>query len=248
MKRNRKVAIIIILVLAAGGVALAAAESGYFAAPIEVMDQGGNPAQSALYGQHASVGGAVVGKTDSASYKLSTNFFGRGTLPTDWLRITQTPQPMTIGAGNESVFKWISTHDGDFWIELDGNGTPGCGTMISTGSVAADDERTETIYDTDLNENEANDVYVIVVDDSAETKFRVVTIIVDTEKPFLEITCIAVSGTVNDEEAVVKINDVAVPLTGGAFDAEVVTNLDSIVVEITNDRETVYKYITVEYE
>lgn len=243
MRRNGVLGILVVL---ASVIALGAASANFTLEPM-ALDQGGGYASSSSYQLQGSIGGPAIGLATSASYKFSGGFVPGGG-STNWLQITQLPAPDTIGPGITSEFKWMSTYDGTYYIEVGGTGAIGSGTQIGTGSCTAGSEETVTVNDSQLADDASNTIFVIVNSAGHGVLAKQVAITDDETSPVITPTQVTISGTVDDATVTeVLVNGSSVTVTAGAYTAVVTTSMDTITIVATNaDTKSVTKTVKVQ--
>jgi hypothetical protein len=69
-----------------------------------------------------------------------------------------------LGTGDSATITWTCKHDGTYSVEVGGNGTAGSGTILETGSCQVDDQIQSVVSESDLPDNQASAVYIIVAE------------------------------------------------------------------------------------
>jgi len=72
--------------------------------------------------------------------------------------------PSPIGLLSQTTVTWQSSEDGSYIIELGGNGTPGSGTQIASGTVQANNPVNQVITGKQLTYMAATEIWVYVTD------------------------------------------------------------------------------------
>jgi hypothetical protein len=96
--------------------------------------------------------------------------------------------PSVLGAGMNSSIIWQCDVDGNYRVEVGGNGTPATGTLVENGSCTSGSPVTSTVYDSDLTQNTSNNIYVIVTDLSLRVGHGLVQLTDDHVAPGSAVT------------------------------------------------------------
>ena len=87
-----------------------------------------------------------------------------------------------LGTSQSSTIDWTCMHDGTYSVEVGGNGTPGSGIVITTGSCQTNDNLQSIIDEEDLPDNQASTVYIIIPEAPC-ARFATVTLYDDQTGP-----------------------------------------------------------------
>lgn len=208
-------------------------------------DYGGGEAQGTSLKTRGSIGGAVGGETRSTSYVVYTGVRTRAA-DVGPVVVFENLSKETLTTNEGCSIQWHSTIDGDFYVEVGGNGTPGSGTQIDYGTCTTDLTVETYVNEFDLLDNQGNTVYIIV-DNGFNTFYAAIAITDDQVLPDMSFTQITVQGSVDDATVTdVYVNSVPVSVVSGQYQALVNTSLDEIIIEATNgEGETVRRTIRV---
>jgi len=94
---------------------------------------------------------------------------------------------VVLGPGQSLTVSWQSSKDGTYSVEVGGDGTPGSGFQIESGTCQAYSPVNSTVYETDLPDNTSASLFVIVTSDSF-SGFTSVTLTDDQMPPGTRIT------------------------------------------------------------
>lgn len=225
-------------------VVYAAVSSGFSHSP-SVLNYGGGQCTSDNYQALANADEGAVGISESSNYRSEAGFvYLLPGVDEEWLRITQLPNPAFIGTGGSLAFTWISDRDGSFEVSVNSTGT-----TIDYGTCYAGIPITQVVHESDLEDNNKNNVTVIVNSPPKQSSL-LVGMTDDQIPPEVILSRITVSGSVYDDTvASVIVNGTTVSVIGNKYSAEVTTNLEEIVIEATNALgKTVTRTITVRRE
>ncbi len=109
--------------------------------------------------------------------------------------VSVTPGDGVVGPSQPAAtITWRSSDDGTYSVEVGGNGTPGSGTQIDSGTCLADNPADTVIGETDIENNTVQNVYVIV--NSGSETFSGYTQVTDDHTAPTSTTLLPADGSV----------------------------------------------------
>jgi len=224
--------IIIAFIILSPVVLTAAMTSGSYTLQVG-QDSGGGDTESAAYKLRGSVSGAVAGKAQSVNYVIHVGAVPRAGQGLSVISIESITR-QALSTGDRCTINWHSAVDGDYYVEVGGNGSIASGTAVDSGLCSADSGIVSQVVEADLDDNMKNTIFIIV-DDGTKVYYAAIVILDDQVPPDANFTKITVNGTVEDDTITeVLVSGVPVPVTGGQYQAVVNTFGPEIIIEATN--------------
>ena len=200
-------------------------------AALVAVDSGGGGALSAnLALRGSSIGGAVAAGARSVNYVVYTGPLQRRAGQPVSTVVVENVSKSALRGGEQCTLRWRSTAGGTYYVEVGGNGSPGSGTQVATGSCTGGASVNTAIQESVLPDNQRHPIYVIV-DAGSYTRYAGVVIVDDQVEPDAAFTRITVSGTVADDSVEVRVNGAAVPVSDRKYEAQVTTSMDMVTVQ-----------------
>lgn|GEM_PF-3439332 len=229
---NRK--FLIVGFIAAVALAATMTSSGY--GTRTVQDCGGGLTASTSFNAKGSIGDSVGGSSGSTSFLVYSGALRHTEQPPESAVVVESVSKGALTTKEVSVIRWHSKINGNYYIELGGNGAPGSGVLISSGVCSANVPIETDIYEAEIPDNQRHQIFIIV-DTGSGYYYASVVLFDDQIPPNISIQKITVKGSVDDATVTqVIVNGVSVPIVSGKYEAEVSTALSEIVIEATNSK------------
>jgi len=178
----------------------------------------------------------VGGKAGSGSFRCVGGPV-RIVVPVQSAVVIDAVERRWLAAGESATITWHSRVDGDFYVEVGGNGTPGSGVLLDSGTLMAGAIMQHRINEADLPDNAPTAVYFIV-STATRTSFASILLYDDQLPPSVELHSLHISGHVDDPTVTeVLVDGVPVPVQqDGRWSADVGSPPGEIIIEAQNSK------------